>query len=144
MKLSNGAASPLDVYYYTTNGAGQFGAVSGTDFAGNDSAHVQKITFAPGQTSQTILIDTTAPGSDPVAGPNKSFLLHLAGVVNTQLAAGQQKPLAQSRGLRRHRHDRERHAGDHLHRRYASLAEPPRATSSPPSMSRSPRRARCP
>ncbi|WP_051450445.1 glycoside hydrolase family 3 N-terminal domain-containing protein [Actinospica robiniae] len=67
VKLNTASTAPVTVDYATTDGS----AVAGTDYA----AAAGTLTFAPGQTSQTIHL-TALP--DPLNGPTKTFSVTLA------------------------------------------------------------------
>ena len=85
VRLSRPVANPVDVRYYTTNGAGATGAIGGPaacvpgvsacDFVTIASAVANTLTFAPGETFKTV--DVTVKG-DAIYEPNQTFALIVA------------------------------------------------------------------
>src|SRR5262249_43552263 len=76
--LDAASATPVTVSYATTDGT----AVAGSDYVAASGT----LTFAPGQTNRTILVDTL---NDSVAESAESFTLTLSSPVGATLARGQ-------------------------------------------------------
>jgi hypothetical protein len=76
--LSAASTETITVTYATANGT----AVSGSDYQGRSGT----VTFAPGQTSQTI---TVLLNGDRLGEPNETFFVNLSGPTNVTIADGQ-------------------------------------------------------
>ena len=78
VSLSASSTQPVTVTYATANSTAQ----SGTDYVAGSGT----LTFAPGQTSQTLAV---AVNGDAAAEPNETFFVDLSGPTNATLADAQ-------------------------------------------------------
>jgi subtilisin-like proprotein convertase family protein len=78
VSLSAASATPVTVNYSTANGT----ALAGSDYEASSGT----VTFAPGQTTRTILVRTL---DDTAAEPNETFTVNLSNAVGTTIADGQ-------------------------------------------------------
>jgi hypothetical protein len=76
--LSEPSDQPISVTYSTSSAT----ATSGADYSGTSGT----LTFAPGQTTRTILVRTI---DDAVAEPTETFTVNLSNAVNANIADGQ-------------------------------------------------------
>jgi sugar lactone lactonase YvrE len=77
VNLSSASATPVTVDYSTTNGS----ALAGSDY----TAATGTLTFAPGQTSRTILVHTL---DDATGEPTETFTLTLSNPIGATIADG--------------------------------------------------------
>ncbi len=80
--LSSPSSQPVMVNYVTADGTGPTGAVAGTDYTTESGV----VTFAPGQTTQTIYVPIIGNQN---SGPNKTFTVNLTTPVGATLADSQ-------------------------------------------------------
>ena len=73
--LSGPSGDPVTVQYATTDGS----AVAGTDYQGASGT----LTFAPGQTSQTITVNAIG---NPLYAPTRTFFVNLSGAIGATVA----------------------------------------------------------
>jgi subtilisin-like proprotein convertase family protein len=78
VSLSAASATPVTVNYATANGT----ALAGSDYEASSGT----LTFAPGQTTRTILVRTL---DGTIAEPNETFTVNLSNAVGTTIADGQ-------------------------------------------------------
>ena len=77
--LSNPSASTVTVSYATANGS----AVAGSDYT---ALPVTRLTFSPGQTSKTVVVNVTG---DTMKEPNETFVVNLSNASGATIFDGQ-------------------------------------------------------
>jgi hypothetical protein len=78
VSLDSASSSPVTVSYSTTDGT----ALAGRDYAATSGT----LTFAPGQTTRTVIVPTLV---DSVGGPTPIFTLNLTNAVGASITRGQ-------------------------------------------------------